>query len=169
MEINSINTTSKEGKWLMAALVMITTESRTDQTPMEVLDVINNLADEMFPSTLKHIKDKEFIPEGKGIEAEIDGLTTDRSDPELHEVKENGQNKKYLVLSEEERSKGFVRPLRDSYIHKPCGVVTKMSAAIAETYARSPKYYGATFCVGCGHHYPVSEFVWDKSNEVLGS
>ena len=45
--------------------------------------------------------------------------TTDPNDPCLKNgQKEEGQNNCYLVLSEEERAKGFVRPYRDSYIHK---------------------------------------------------
>lgn len=98
------------------------------------------------------------------------GTTTDRNDKELHETDElTGQNKKYLVLSEDERAKGFVRPYRDSYVHKKCGVLTKMSRDISETYARNPKFYGATFCIGCKAHLPVSEFVWDGTDEEVGS
>jgi len=45
-------------------------------------------------------------------------LTTDPKDPCLNTPKGEGkQNECYLVLSEEERKKGFVRPYRDSYIH----------------------------------------------------
>ena len=33
------------------------------------------------------------------------------------ELKSNGQQKGYIVLSEEERRKGFVRPVRCSYVH----------------------------------------------------
>ena len=48
-------------------------------------------------------------------------LTTDPNDPRLNrgqdESQPHPQNEVYLVLSEEERSKGFVRPLRRSYIH----------------------------------------------------
>ena len=156
-------------------------------------------------------------------------LTTDRNDPNLHEVGENGQQKAYLVLSEEERAKGFVRPVRTTYIHRGrkvekegtiepledhlndsnrqyydrdkgyvaflkypehreplvgkfikqedldafnspknfvggCGASTRMNTALAETYARDPKFYGATFCVGCGKHLPVNEFVWEEGN-----
>src|SRR5687767_676226 len=97
------------------------------------------------------------------------GLTTDRNDPDLHKQKENGQNEKYLVLSDEERAKGFTRPYRDSYVHKVCGALTKMNQTISETYARDPKFYGATFCVGCGKHLPVSEFLWDGTDEEVGS
>lgn len=33
------------------------------------------------------------------------------------ELKANGQQKGYVVLSDEERAKGFVRPVRRSYVH----------------------------------------------------
>jgi hypothetical protein len=45
------------------------------------------------------------------------GLTSDRSDPKIHETRPGGQNESYLVLSDEERAKGFVRAVRRSYIH----------------------------------------------------
>lgn len=91
-------------------------------------------------------------------------------------------NKKYLVLSEAERAKGFVRPLRHSYVHvgvggteakrtgKGCGVETRMGEELSATYARDPKFYGATFCVGskCHTHLPVNEFIWNDG-EVVGS
>jgi len=32
-------------------------------------------------------------------------------------IKDNGQQKGYIILSEEERAKGFVRPVRTSYVH----------------------------------------------------
>lgn len=88
-------------------------------------------------------------------------LTTDRNDPCLQDGKqEEGQNACYLILSEEERNKGFVRPYRDAYRHTSCGSITIMGRAIAETYARNPKFYGATFCIKCNTHLPVSEFTW---------
>lgn len=37
--------------------------------------------------------------------------------PDHRDLKPNGQQKAYVVLSEAERAKGFVRPVRDSYIH----------------------------------------------------
>lgn len=145
-------------------------------------------------------------------------LTTNPNDPGLKEVEPSGMNKTYLVLSEEERAKGFVRPVRRSYVHKGiqpkhptreltadehtrydqygylvfeaypqsdsavtgrfwtadqlgsgCGTVTTMGQALAETYARDPKFYGATFCCGCGSHFPVEQFVWAGTDEVVGS
>lgn len=142
-----------------------------------------------------------------------------------------------MVLSEEERAKGFVRPYRDAYVHvgrtvdtkgeiRPleegwegcsdtakehyskekgyaaylkypesespltgkflteqelnafiskksnvggCGALTSMGRALSETYARDPKFYGATFCCGCNKHLPVDEFTWDGTNEKVGS
>lgn len=152
-------------------------------------------------------------------------LTTDGNDPELHEDRGDGQNKKYIVLSDEERAKGFVRPVRNGYIHvgmpepktplrylttkeaeefkqygyvayeeypagssslgrywteaeiasvgKGCGTMTIMVKAIAETYAREPRFYGATYCMGCRKHLPVGEhgeFVWaDAEDERVGT
>ena len=148
-------------------------------------------------------------------------LTSDPSDPDLKEIEESGMQKKYLVLSEEERAKGFVRPLRRSYRHfgppppmyplreltpeeqerwadydywrfekypegagakgkywtkkaldavnNGCGQITKMGLALCETYARNPKFYGGTFCVGCHQHFPVQEFLWEEDGAVVGS
>lgn len=98
--------------------------------------------------------------------------TTNPNDPRLghgSDTEKIEQHEVYLILSEEERAKGFIRLLRDSYIHKTCGVLTKMGNALAETYARDPKFYGATYCVGCKMHKPVSEFLWDGSKEEVGS
>jgi hypothetical protein len=97
------------------------------------------------------------------------GLTSDRNDPNLtYGVNEEpvDQADTYLV----DKGVGeFVRPVRTSYIHDPryggCGAVTTMNVTIAETYARQPNFYGATYCVGCMKHRPVGvdgEFVWSK-------
>lgn len=151
-------------------------------------------------------------------------LTTDPNDPRLgygSDQEPAGMNEAYLVLSEEERAKGFVRPVRLSYQHvgvkpkhplrdltseeqsrhagrgyvkyevypesespktgkywtqaeldkigKGCGAVTTMGRALAETYARDPYFYGATFCAGCQMHKPVAEFVWTDDGEIVGS
>jgi len=134
------------------------------------------------------------------------------------------QHDTYLVLSADERAKGFVRPVRRSYVHvgiagpqhpvrdlredeqhhkdfgyvkyeeypeserprlgrlwtqkqldsvdKGCGTLTTMGQALAETYARQPDFYGATYCCGCCKHLPVGadgEFVWDGTDERVGT
>ena len=87
--------------------------------------------------------------------------TTDRKDPELgygSNETETPQNKAYLILSKKERKKGFIRPLRTQYKHITCGSITTMSEGIAETYARDPNFYGATYCVSCQMHRPVGEW-----------
>ena len=102
------------------------------------------------------------------------GLTTDPSDACLDIIKEDGQQECYLILSEEERSKGFVRPVRQSYKHLECGGVTRMGMAIAETYARDPHFYGGTMCVTCGTHFPLklpngaAAFVWEPDGTAVG-
>lgn len=125
------------------------------------------------------------------------------------QTNETGQHPSYIVLCEEERRRGFVRPYRDTYKHvgscgkeqppvedqidrffclmvkghdgpclefvhgehpgRGCGSVTTMGRALSETYARDPKFYGATFCVSCNRHLPVAEFVWTADGKQVGS
>ena len=42
-DINKINTSSEEGKLLLAAIAKITTESQRDKTPYEVLEQLDEL------------------------------------------------------------------------------------------------------------------------------
>lgn len=118
--------------------------------------------------------------------------TTNPHDSELgHGVDKEPvpQNKKYLILSDEERAKGFIRPVHRAYVHvgiggheidptdmskhgrtgEGCGVLTSMGIELCETYARDPKFYGSTYCVGCKKHLPVAEFLWDGTTEEVGS
>ena len=139
--------------------------------------------------------------------------------PAPEEINESsGQHGAYWVLSEEERAKGFVNPVKESYVHvgiRPkyplcdlderqkelygdtdwvkyeeypedsgengqgrfwtqaeldsgCGTVTTMGLALAETYAREPRYYGSTFCCNCNDHIGVKEFVWEGTEIRLG-
>lgn len=78
----------------------------------------------------------------------------------------SGQQKGYVVLSPEERAKGFVKPVRRSYTHV-CGSLTTMGTALAETYARNPYFYSGTFCCTCSEHFPLSEFVWEPDGEPM--
>lgn len=155
------------------------------------------------------------------------GLTSDRNDPRLGkgvDTEPVDQHEVYLVLSEEELLKGFVRPVRRSYVHvgppapkynlrdldedqltrvgsygyvkyeeypegskalgrywtqeqldnanNGCGAETTMNETIAETYAREPHFYGATYCIRCRKHLPVGpdgEFVWSGTDERVGT
>lgn len=85
------------------------------------------------------------------------------------ELKPNGQQKGYVVLSDEERAKGFIEPVRHTYTHATCGGDTTMGQALAETYARDPGFYSGTFCCACGAHFPVGEFVWKGTTRRVGS
>lgn len=100
----------------------------------------------------------------------MSGVTDDRNDPGLKKIDpDTNMQEKYLVLSDEELAKGFVRPVRIKYVHTTCGVVTVMGLQLAETYARDPKFYSGTYCVGCRDHFPVDQFFWDGTNEKVGS
>lgn len=99
-------------------------------------------------------------------------ITSDPSDPRLTHGPDSEpvpQAEAYLVLPAEERAKGFVRPFRRGYVHSTCGGRTVMGTSLAETYARDPKFYGATYCVHCQKHRPVAEFTWDGTDELVGS
>ncbi len=109
-------------------------------------------------------------------------LTSDRADPRLGhgtDAAPQPQNEVYLIMSDEERAKGFVRPVRRSYRHQDpeCGTVTTMGQALAETYAANPGFYGATYCCGCRMHRPVGahgEFTWmtpdgDDTSDLVGT
>lgn len=83
------------------------------------------------------------------------------------QLRSNGQQQGYVVLTPEERAKGFLQPVRNKYVHKSCGAVTHMGQSLSETYARDPWFYSGTFCIGCGAHFPLHEFTWDGTHESL--
>lgn len=88
------------------------------------------------------------------------------------ELKDNGQQKGYVVLSEEERLKGFVELLRTTYKHDRCGLTTSMHVSLAETYAAQPEFYSGTYCSHCGTHFPVGEngeFTWAGTDQKVGT
>lgn len=100
-------------------------------------------------------------------------LTTDPNDPGLRKIEPSGMQETYLILSDEERAKGFIRPLRRSYKHVTCGMVTNMGLKLCETYARDPGFYGGTFCVACGAHYNLlkdgkRQFHWVEDGKGVG-
>lgn len=166
---------------------------------------------------------KEVPPADHSAQVTTDGRSVDEVREEQR-AEGNKLHTSYIILSDEERAKGFVRPVRRSYLHvgtsgpvnpltdltpeqierykeyeyvkfeaypanssvtgrywtqaqldnigKGCKGRTTMSPQIAETYARSPGFYGSTMCVHCGKHYPVGEggeFVWDKTNVKVGT
>ena len=101
-------------------------------------------------------------------------LTTDKNDPNLKIIESDGQQKSYLVLSEEERTKEFIQPIRNSYVHKLCGGLTQMGKELAETYAKNPKFYSGTYCCVCKGHYSLQDengnynFYWDNDGTGVG-
>ena len=90
----------------------------------------------------------------------VDKVRAEQTEP-------TGQHKAYVILCDEEREKGFVKPVRDSYRHRVCNTVTFMGRKLAETYARDPHFYGATFCCACNTHRPLAEFTWEPDGEPM--
>lgn len=86
---------------------------------------------------------------------DVVGKAVAQGEPDT-ELKEDGQQAGYVVLSAEERAKGFVRPVRRSYIHvgrKICGKEpeTLVVAGLSDGYV-------AWLCTGkLGHEEPCSK------------
>lgn len=148
----------------------------------------------------------------------LDGspVPEDRSHTEINPA--TGMQQNYIVLTPEERAKGFVKRVRRSYLHvgppaapaslrdltpdeverysqfgyvkyepypegnsslgkywthkelqragKRCGSVTTMGTALAETYARNPRFYSGTFCCSCHTHFDLNEFEWEDGEPM---
>ena len=113
------------------------------------------------------IRNKRCTVKGKALDPKNAPVGTPTD-----ETLSDGQKADHYVLCKEDRDKGYVEPLRTSYVHELCGSLTKMPMACAETYAVQPEYYGSTFCCGCGGYFPVGEtgqFVWDGSDQKVGT
>jgi len=102
-------------------------------------------------------------------------LTTNKKKKCLHEVDEKTkQNKCYLVLSDEEKAKGFVRPVRDKYIHVGRQYPEGLKEELAEPYESETtgKIYVAIMSVldGKGGTYITQEEYdqWKKTGYVGG-
>ena len=97
-------------------------------------------------------------------------LSGNKETPEHREIDlRTGMQKDYVVLCPDERARGFVRPVRRTYLHKTCCTTTTMGLALAETYARDPGFYSGTFCCHCRAHFPLDQFVWEGTEEQLGT
>ena len=80
-----------------------------------------------------------------------------------------GMQRDYIVLTAEERAKGFIRPVRRSYKHIPCGNLTTMALSIAQTFARDPGFYQGGYCATCCTHFPNDQFVWPDDGTQVGT
>lgn len=67
-------------------------------------------------------------------------ITTDPDEARSAPIRPDGQQEKYLVLSEEERAKGFVRPVRRSYQHVGAHPLHPLRDLTAEEHARYDEF-----------------------------
>jgi hypothetical protein len=72
-------------------------------------------------------------------------------------------------LPQEKRDEGFISPVRRTYRHVVCDKVTSMGELAAEAFARDPKCQASTYCHFCGADYPVADFLWEGTDEAVGS
>lgn len=72
-------------------------------------------------------------------------------------------------MTDEERAKGYVRPLRFTYVHTTCGSETVMTKGSAELWAKQPGRQPETFCGRCHADFPAAQFVWIGSTERVGT
>ena len=97
-------------------------------------------------------------------------LTTDPEHSDLQRRLDKSpvpQRDTYLILSDEEIAKGFVKPVRRSYKHKECGTTTTCAKKLAETCAANPRFYRGAYCITCQMHRPLSEFTWLPDGEEM--
>lgn len=136
--------------------------------------LLNQKAREAF-NEREAIKYKQWREQQEQTVPPVDRSARELADgmPETDDHREinpdTGMQKGYIVLTPEERAKGFVRPVRRTYLHKACGATTTCSLSIAETYARDPHFYGGTFCCTCRAHFPLDQFVWAGTDEQVGT
>ena len=120
---------------------------------------------------VKSFRDKLGLGPSKADRSKVTLTDGSPVTPDHREIRADGQQKAYVVLSEAERSKGFVWPYRDAYRHATCGKITTMGRPLAETYARDPYFYSGTFCAVCRKHFPVGEdgeFTWYEMDGTEG-
>jgi hypothetical protein len=129
---------------------------------------------DFFDRLAVELKDEEELEEKPPARVTLSGKPPDPNydGPAPQPIGPLGMHLDYWVLSDADRAKGFVRPVRHSYKHVVCNKTTSMNNKIAETYARDPKFYNATFCATCGTHYPLrnssgkAQFLWLDGEEV---
>ena len=89
VNLSDINTNTKEGRYLMAAIAKIATESQKDKTPDELMEQIYQLQELMFKEALP-------IPDMSGFVAPT--FAYDIQDAINRYSKENGSNTPDFIL-----------------------------------------------------------------------
>jgi len=102
---------------------------------MTVKEQVDKLLDGLTPS-------KRELTDGSPVPA-------DQSHTKL---KDNGQQKAYVVLTAEERAKGFVRPVRTAYMHKGARPKYNLRDLTDEEKVRFDKYNYVKY-----EEYPLSD------------
>lgn len=85
------------------------------------------------------------------------------------ELREDGQQKDYITLPENERFSWKLSDVPQVYRHAKCGKRTGMPEEIIRSYLANPFMYGSdeTYCTGCQDHVPNSECNWTETGQNL--
>jgi hypothetical protein len=129
---------------------MVDVRKLTDDIPA---DLRNEAATETYPPS----------PVDRSQKTLTDGSPVT---PDHRDLQPSGQQKGYVVLNEAERAKGFVRPVRRTYVHKKCGVARSRSptcsaapAARRPARRRRSRQLGRAMDLVCINH-------WDRAIET---
>ncbi|MCC9600379.1 hypothetical protein LOC67_07385 [Stieleria sp. JC731] len=80
----------------------------------------------------------------------------------------DGQMTDHISVAESDRFQGSLGGVPSLYIHRVCGVETRMPEQIIRSYLANPLLYSScTFCIGCGDYVPMSECEWSETVESL--
>jgi hypothetical protein len=120
----------------------------------------------MVDPLIKQIDDLEVDRSARVL---VSGEAVPEDDSHKQIDSSTGMQKDYIILTAEERAKGFIRPVRRSYRHLPCGNITTMALSIAETYARDFGFYSGGYCATCRTHFPNEQFVWLDDGTQVGT
>ncbi|MCE9564118.1 MAG: hypothetical protein K8U57_18905 [Planctomycetes bacterium] len=58
-------------------------------------------------------------------------------------------------------------PNSRAYVHLACGSTTIVSEGDFTAICDPFRFISGTFCVNCGTHFPLKQFVWADTNEVI--
>lgn len=80
----------------------------------------------------------------------------------------DGQYKDHQTVPPDQRYKGSLEGVPQTYYHSKCGVATGMPEEIVRSYLVNPFLYSpVTFCCGCNAYVPMQEVIWIETKERL--
>ena len=83
-------------------------------------------------------------------------------------LRPDGQMTDHITVHPTGRYQGSLRGVPQVYIHRKCGVGTKMPEEIIRSYLVNPFLYGGgSFCCGCNDYVPQEELFWHETGQCM--